>query len=119
MRKERPADEAAVRRELAPALSAVRQALAPVPADRVVKALALMAELFGVEVPTKEGMHLYAFAVAAMTTIGFEQGVRRVMMTHKYPRLPLPAEIIEAGKSATVMTEVWEARISKALAQLI
>lgn len=87
-------------RELTLALSAAQQALPLVTREKIADALRTFAEMLQCSVPTAEGLKLYFYALQEMPYHKFQHACMSLIKTHKWPRLPLPADFIEAGKDA-------------------
>jgi hypothetical protein len=87
-------------RELTLALSAAQQALPPVTKEKIADALHSFAEMLQCTVPTPEGLKLYFYALQDMPYYKFQAACMALVKRHKWPRLPLPADFIEASKDA-------------------
>lgn len=70
---------------------------APAPKDQIIKTLAGMASLFGA--PTVEDIviDLYVATLTRLPRQVFLVARDRLVMSHKYPNLPKPADFVEAG----------------------
>jgi hypothetical protein len=83
--------------------------------NEIGRALAAMAQMFGVPVPEPTGLALYELALSDLSATAFKLGCRAVLKTHKWPRLPYPAEIIEQAKTHQSMIEMTLDRFQRAL----
>lgn len=84
--------------ELTLALSATQQALPLVTREKIADALRTFAEMLQCSVPMADGLKLYFYALQDMPYYKFQHACMSLIKTHKWPRLPLPADFIEAGK---------------------
>lgn len=66
----------------------------------VIKMIGVMAETFQVTVPPKEGLKLYAIALAGLPRPVFDAAWQSVLRSHTYKTLPLPGEFIKATEDA-------------------
>jgi hypothetical protein len=76
-----------------------RAVLRPASLEEIVSDLAVIAELMQAPVPQGEGMKLYLAALSTMPRPVWKEARKQVVMRHKWPRLPLPADFIEAGQA--------------------
>lgn len=83
---------------LALACSQVEQALPPVSREEIVDVLGSIAEMLQVSVPSTLGIKLYFGALKDMPSYKFKAAALKLIKTHKWPKLPLPADFIEAAK---------------------
>ena len=109
-------DEA--RRTLARARSLARAALAPAAPAEIGRSIELLAHMFRCDTPEPDAMKLYVMALQTVGNEAMKQGIRQILTTHRYPNLPLPAEIIEAGGEKERILKVLLRRIDMALAKL-
>lgn len=70
------------------------------PADKltIIKTIEAMASLFQAPVPDEIGLDLYILALGRMPGPVFKHARTQLITTHKWPRLPLPADFIAAGQ---------------------
>lgn len=101
-------------RELTLALSAAQQALPPVTKEKIADALHSFAEMLQCTVPTPEGLKLYFFALQDMPYYKFQAACLKLVKQHKWPRLPLPADFVEASKDVRHDIEFYMANIQYA-----
>lgn len=87
-------------RELTLAHSAAQQALPPVTKEKIADALNSFAEMLQCPVPKPEGLKLYFHALKDMPYYKFQEACFSLIKTHKWPRLPLPADFLAAGENA-------------------
>ena len=70
------------------------QAKAP-PVDEIIQWLEQMATVFSQPLPETNGLLLYAGALDGYSHLALRTGIKRVIKTHKWPRIPYPAELLE------------------------
>ena len=100
--------------ELTLALSAAQQALPPVTRPKIADALHTLAEMLQCSVPTPEGLKLYFHALQDMPYYKFQYACLELVKTHKWPKLPLPADFIEAAKDARLDVDSFIASLKYA-----
>lgn len=71
---------------------------APASEGAIARTLGAMAEMFQVQVPDQGGLDLYIAALKTMPRPAFIVAREKLIVTHKWPRLPYPADFIEAGR---------------------
>lgn len=74
---------------------------APASDEEILKTLQKLAEMFQVSVPEPDGLELYIAALKPVPRIAFVKARETLTRTHKWPRLPYPAEFIEAAEPTT------------------
>jgi hypothetical protein len=100
--------------ELTLALSAAQQALPPVTRPQIADALHTFAEMLQCSVPTPAGLKLYFHALQDMPYYKFQHACLELLKKHKWPRLPLPADFIEASKDVRLDVETFIASLKHA-----
>lgn len=86
--------------ELTLALSDAQQALPPLTKEKIADALNSFAEMLQCPVPKPAGLKLYFHALQDMPYYKFQAACLNLIKTHKWPRLPLPADFLAAGENA-------------------
>jgi len=79
-------------------LATIEEAMRPAGKAEIIKTIEAMAALFQAPVPDGVGLDLYIMALARMPAPVFRAARNELVTTHKWPRLPLPADFVEAGK---------------------
>jgi hypothetical protein len=74
------------------------QQMQPASRDTIIKALAGMAEAFQVDLPEAIGLEIYVAALHDLPRPALMAAVQSLVRSHKWPRLPFPAEFIEAAQ---------------------
>lgn len=114
-------DEAELRHaasDLAHARSVVERALPPVSKEKIANVLGSIAEMLQVTVPSETGLKMYLHALKGMPGYKFEAAALKLIKTHKWPRLPLPADFIEAAKDERQDIDVIKIKIEAAHARV-
>ena len=93
--------------ELTLALAATQQALPLVTREKIADALRTFAEMLQCSVPMADGLKLYFYALQDMPYYKFQYACMSLVKTHKWPRLPLPADFIEAAKDGRTDIDVF------------
>ena len=106
------------RQVLAPALDRARRALRPAGHDDIVKALTALADTIQCSMPEELGLQVYVHCLQTLAYPALRHACVQVAMTHPFPRLPLPAEILAAGGGPQAELMFWEKNLSKAIALL-
>jgi hypothetical protein len=88
------------------------------PAGEVVKNLEVLAKVLGATLPDEDGIEGYVLTLQTVGHVPLKHGLRMVMATHKFPSLPVPAEILEAGMERQRILKVFEHRFDTALFKL-
>lgn len=83
---------------LAADLDTLERLTAPASDEAIIKTLTSMSEMFQVAVPEEQGLELYVAALRTLPRPAFVRARERLIVTHKWPRLPYPADFLEAGK---------------------
>lgn len=78
----------------------------PMPPEKIIDGLEKMASVFSAPLPDGDGLILYVGALQDLGRCALYEGMRTCIKTHKWPRLPFPAEILEAGKDAQLWCEL-------------
>ena len=71
----------------------------PASLDEMASDLTAIAEMMQAPVPSGDGMMLYLGALSTMPRPVWKEARNQVVMRHKWPRLPLPADFVEAGQA--------------------
>jgi len=106
--------KAEARQELERALSGARRALVPATRTEFVAGLIGLAELFQVQVPTDTGLDLYINAIQHISAPAFHRAIGVLSRSHKWPRLPYPADVLEAAETGTMILHTHLTRIERA-----
>ncbi len=72
----------------------------PATDQEILKTLAALAALFQVAVPDQDGLELYVAALRKLPRPALREARDWLVLHHKWPRLPYPADFIEAGKDS-------------------
>jgi len=99
---------------LAHAHADVERALPLVSKEKIADAIGSIAEMLQVSVPSTIGLKLYFHALKELPEYKFEAACLKLIRTHKWPRLPLPADFIEAAKDERQDIEVFRIKLSSA-----
>jgi predicted transcriptional regulator len=78
--------------------AAIEEWMQPANKATIIKTIEAMASLFQVAVPDELGLDLYILALARMPGPVFKAARNNLITTHKWPRLPVPADFISAGQ---------------------
>lgn len=97
------------------ALGNARHELPSVSQEKIADALGSIAEMLQVTVPSTTGLKLYLHALKDMPEYKFQAACLKLIKTHKWPRLPLPADFIEAAKSERKDVEIFMIKLSMAV----
>lgn len=100
--------------ELAEATDRLREAQAPATAEEITRALAAIAGMLGVAIPEPQGIALYCLALQDMPAPAFKLACREIIKTHRWPRLPFPVELIEAGAMHAAIVKAQYERVLRA-----
>ena len=87
-------------------LDALSEYAAPVGRPTVIKTIGALASLFQVPVPDDIGLDLYVLALSKMPAPVFNAARNKLVLSHKWPRLPVPADFIAAGEEDQKKIEV-------------
>lgn len=79
-------------------LDAVNEYASPVGKAGVLQTLSALASMLQAPLPDDTGLDLYILALAKMPTPVFNAARNKLVLVHRWPRLPLPADFIEHGK---------------------
>jgi hypothetical protein len=77
---------------------AIETWMRPATKATIIKTVEAMASLFQAPVPDDLGFDLYILALAQMPGPVFKAARNKLITTHKWPRLPLPADFVAAGQ---------------------
>lgn len=90
-----------------------RQMAAPPTDEDILRTLQKMAEMFQVSVPSEDGLELYVAALRVLPRPAFVQARETLLRTHKWPRLPYPADFIEAGERGGRIIQAVENMVTR------
>lgn len=99
---------------LAHAQEGVERALPLVSKQKVADVIGSIAEMLQVSVPSETGLKLYLHALKELPAYKFEAAALKLIRTHKWPRLPLPADFIEAAKDERQDIDIARIKIESA-----
>lgn len=108
-------DPGQIRHDLAPVLTRVNALLAPADDAAIIQALTSLATLFQVSIPEGDGLALYVAALAGTPAPALQEACVSLAREHRYPRLPFPAEILEAARHCTAELRYWHDLAVRAL----
>lgn len=89
------------RDQLAADLAALAEARRPADDEAVIAILAGLAETFQQPLPDDGGLEMYIAALKTVPGVALKDAAGKVVLTHKWPRLPYPSEILEAAEAGT------------------
>jgi hypothetical protein len=110
--------KAEARLELARALDGAQRALAPATPEELGTCLVALAEIFKDPLPQGVGLDLYIGAIKHISSPAAQRAVQVLVRNHKYPRLPLPAEFIDAAETGTLILRTHLTRVERAMTTL-
>lgn len=90
----------------------------PITGDDLADSLQRLASLFGVGVPDRQGVELYAVALSSMPRSLLLPATIRVAATHKYPTLPLPADLLRSIEDEIRIMKRERSRIAAAYSRV-
>ena len=96
----------------------VADALEPQPLEKIIASLVTLAQVFSAPVPEEDGLLLYADALSKTPALALRLGIRDLITKHMWPRLPFPAEVLEAARPYHQILDHYQTKISKAHRQL-
>lgn len=79
-------------------MDALAQYSQPTGKTGVLQTLSALASMLQAPLPDDTGLDLYIVALSQMPTPVFNAARNKLVLSHRWPRLPLPADFIEAGK---------------------
>lgn len=79
-------------------LDRIAEWLQPPTKTSIIKTIEAMASMFQAPVPDEIGLDLYIMALARMPRPVFDKARVALVLSHKWPRLPLPADFVAAGQ---------------------
>lgn len=97
---------------VAHAQAGVERALPLVSREKIADVIGSIAEMLQVSVPSTMGLKLYFHALKDLPAYKFEAAALKLIKTHKWPRLPLPADFIEAAKDERGDLDTFILRVS-------
>lgn len=101
-------------RDLKAVRDGVSTVITTVTKEKIADALGSIAEMLQVSVPSPIGLKLYFHALKDMPAYKFEAACMSLIRTHKWPRLPLPADFIEAAQDERKDVDLFLAKLSVA-----
>lgn len=99
---------------LSHAQAEAEHALPLVSKEKIADAIGSIAEMLQVSVPSTIGLKLYFHALKELPEYKFEAACLKLIRTHKWPRLPLPADFIEAAKEERQDIAVFQIKLGSA-----
>lgn len=87
----------------------------PASDNTIIKTLAGMAEAFQVDMPQDVGLEIYVAALRDLPRPAFMAAVQSLVRSHKWPRLPYPADFIEAAQPELEALRSSRTRINGAI----
>lgn len=82
--------------------------------EKIADALNTFAGMLRCQPPTPEGLKLYVYALEDMPYYKFQAACKSLVKRHKWPRLPVPADFVEASKDARSDIDSFMANIHHA-----
>lgn len=92
--------------------------MAPASDEAIIKALGGMAEAFQVDLPEQTGLEIYVAALRDLPRPALVAAVQSLVRTHKWPRLPFPADFIEAAQPEIEALASARRRINNAITRV-
>jgi len=86
--------------ELTTTFFAAKEVLPPVTKEKIADALNTFAKMLRCQPPTPEDLKLYVYALEDMPYYKFQAACKALLKRHKWPRLPVPADFVEASADA-------------------
>lgn len=100
-----------VAREIHLAAERISVCAQPPSSEEIVRWLTSLAGVFCASVPESDGLLLYARALAGINRTGLKQGIDKLIRTHRWPRLPFPAELIEASSAYHDVVQMYAGKV--------
>lgn len=88
--------------------------LKPASETAIIKALNGIAEAFQVDLPSAVGLEIYVAALSDLPRPALAAAVRSLVRSHKWMKMPLPADFIAAAKDELEQIEAGRRRIATA-----
>jgi hypothetical protein len=92
--------------------------MAPATAEQIAAALGALAGVFGAPAPEGAAFKLYVAALHGVSIKALRLGVVEVTKTHRFPTMPLPADILRACEAPQNVLRLLRDRTQRALAML-
>jgi hypothetical protein len=83
----------------------------PCTPETIANALAYVASVFRAPLPDEMGLKIYIGIFERVPAIAFQEGCRKICTTHKYPNMPLPADLLDACKPSVEVIGNWKKRL--------
>lgn len=83
----------------------------PASDEEIFATLNSMAEMFQVEVPDGVGLELYAAALRTLPRPAFVRARDVLVLHHKWPRLPYPADFVEAADETSRRIDILDMKL--------
>lgn len=96
----------------------MRGALDPATPDEISEGLTALASVFGAKMPEGMGFQLYVGALQGIGGLPLQRALAAVVATHRYPSMPLPADILRQAESPQNVLRLYRERLERALALL-
>ena len=86
-----------MQRHIEQTLRELKQYSEPSSDEEILVTLKALADTFQVEIPEADGLEMYVAALRSIPRPAFLRARELLVLRHKWPRLPYPADFIEAG----------------------
>ena len=116
-RKGKIDDKVSAHRRLAAALDRARRQLDAAGPDVIVKIMVGLANLFRSEVPDNVVLQMYVRIFQEIPEFALRQAAIDVAKTHKYPSMPLPADVLQHANKHVQKHNAWVYRLEMAVAR--
>jgi hypothetical protein len=93
----------------------VRAALDPASPEEIAGGLAALASVFNAKVPEGMAFELYVGALQGIGVLPLRRALAAVVATHRYPSMPLPADILRQAESPQNVLKIYAERLTRAL----
>jgi hypothetical protein len=95
-------------------LAAFEDYAAPADKPTIIRTLGALASMLQTPLPDETGLDLYVLALAKMPAPVFNAARNKLVLSHRWPRLPLPADFIEAGKEDQAIIDTMRSVLGSA-----
>lgn len=107
------------REQLAHALAEAKLAMLPADARQITDGLQSIADMLQVSLPGERGLKLYLAILSEIPAPLFRQACKRVATSHRYARLPNPADFLDAVSEDMARARMHLTRLEATLKQLV